>query len=162
MEGRLNLRRKDREALRERLFQKVGTAFERMFADGNQDQLVTFLQREGMASALGKEIAAFLLQEHVGADREVRPSDKQSPCCPKCQEPAERVTKRSEKLPERVLQTESGKVTLCREQWRCKKCRIVFFSARSKAGIKDGGVQPATDRKERAAGGQGGIVPGGQ
>ena len=162
MEGRLNLRRKDREALREEFFQRAGVAFERMFADGNQEQLVTFIEREGLACVLGKEIAAFLLERHAAADREVRPSDRQPACCPKCHKPAERVTKRTEKLPEREVQTDAGKVTLRREQWRCRKCRVVFFSARSKAGLGDRGLQSAADRKRRAASGQGGLVSGGQ
>jgi len=162
MEGRLNLRRKDREALRERLFQKVGAAFERMFADGNQDQLVTFIQREGLACALGKEIASFLLQEHVSADKEARPTEKQPPCCPKCHKPAERVTKRTQKLPERDMQTEAGPVRLRREQWRCKKCRIVFFSAGPQAGLGDGGIQSAAGAKGGSTGGASGLVSGGQ
>lgn len=162
MEGRLNLRRKDREALREEFFRRAGAAFERMFAEGNQDQLVTFIEREGLACALGKDIAAFLLERHTAADREARPSEKQPPCCPKCHKPAERVTKPTEKLPEREVTTHAGKVTLRREQWRCRKCRILFFSARSKVGLGDRRLQSAADRKRSAAGGQGGVVPGGQ
>lgn len=162
MEGRLSLRRKDREALRERLFQKVGNAFERMFADANQDQLVTFLQREGLACALGREIAALLLQEHVSADKEARPSEKQPPCCPKCHKPAKRVSKRNDKLLEREMQTDAGKVTLRREQWRCQKCRIVFFSAGPQAGLGDGRVQSTAGAKSGAAGGAVGVVSGGQ
>jgi hypothetical protein len=162
MEGRLNLRRKDREALREEFFQLAGVAFERMFAEGNQDQLVTFIEREGLACALGKEVAAFLLERHAASDRAVRPSDKQPPGCPKCHEPAERVTKPTQKLLEREVHTDAGKVTLRREQWRCRKCRVVFFSARSKAGVGDGRIQPSADRKRRAAGGQGVVVPGSQ
>jgi len=162
MEGRLNLRRRDREALREEFFRHAGAAFERMFAEGNQDQLITFIEREGLACALGKEVAAFFLERHAAADRAVRPSEKQPPCCPKCQEAGVRVTKPSEKLPEREVQTDVGKVTLRREQWRCRKCRVVFFSARSKAGVRNRRIQSAADRKRGAVGGQGGIVPGGQ
>jgi hypothetical protein len=40
------LHRKDREALRERWLLRAGKAFERMFAETNQDQLVTFTERE--------------------------------------------------------------------------------------------------------------------
>lgn len=158
MEGRLNLTRKDRGALREEFFQRAAVAFERMFAEANQQQLVTFIEREGLACALGKDLAAFLLERHAASDREVRPSDKQPPCCPKCQKPAERVSKRNEKLPERDVQTDAGKVTLRRERWRCPKCRIVFFSARSKAGVRGRRLQSAADRERRAAGGQGGVV----
>src|SRR5438093_6076935 len=130
MEGRSLLRRKDREALRERWLQRAGTAFERMFAEANQEQLVTFTEREDLAVALSKELATFLLEEHVAADRQVRPSDKQAPCCPKCQQPGQRVRKQNEKLPERELTTRAGDIRLQREQWKCKKCRIVFFSVR--------------------------------
>lgn len=137
MEGRSFLRRKDREALRERWLLRAGKAFERMFAEANQDQLVTFTEREDMACLLGKELAAFLLEEHAAADGQVRPSEKRSPCCPKCQQPGERVTKRNEKLPERELTTRVGEIMLRREQWRCKKCRILFFSAGPQAEIGD-------------------------
>lgn len=127
MEGRSFLRRKDREALRERWLLRAGKAFERMFAEGNQEELVTFTQREDMACLLGQELAAFLLEEHAAADGQVRPSEKRPPCCPKCQQPGERVTKRSEKLPDRDVRSRAGKVTLRREKWRCQKCRILFF-----------------------------------
>src|SRR5438105_9894650 len=105
MEGRSFLRRKDREALRERWLLRAGKAFERMFAEANQDQLVTFTEREDMACLLGEELAAFLLEEHAAADGQVRLSDKRPPCCPRCQHVAERVTKATEKLPERELTT---------------------------------------------------------
>lgn len=162
MEGRSFLRRKDREALRERWLVRAGKAFERMFAEANQDQLVTFTEREDMACLLGQELAAFLLEEHAAADGQVRASEKQPPCCPKCQQPAARVTKGNEPLPERELTTRAGAVKLRREQWRCSKCRIVFFSVRPQAEVGDGGLQSAADGKGGAAGGQGGIVPRGQ
>jgi hypothetical protein len=127
MEGRSFLRRKDREALRERWLLRAGTAFERMFAEANQSQLVTFTQREAMACALAKELAAFLVEEHLAADSQVRPLVKQPPSCPKCQQPGEQLTKRNDALPERVLHSDAGDITLRREQWRCPKCRIVFF-----------------------------------
>src|SRR5437773_2495416 len=106
MAGRSFLRRKDREALRERWLQRAGKAFERMFAEAHQDQLVTFTEREDMACLLGEELAAFLLEEHAAADRQVRPSEKQPPCCPKCQQPGQRVAK--PQLPERELTTRAG------------------------------------------------------
>jgi hypothetical protein len=162
MEGRSFLRRKDREALRERWLLRAGQAFERMFAEANQDQLVTFTAREDMACLLGKELAAFLLEEHVTVEGQVRQSEKQPPGCPKCQKPAERVTKRSEKLPERELTTRAGEISLRREQWRCKTCRIVFFSVRPPAAVGDGEIQSAGSGDGHTAGQQGGIVPGGQ
>jgi hypothetical protein len=151
MEGRAILSRQEREALRARWEQRSAQAFERMFGAANQDQLVTFTEREDMACALGEELAKFLLEEHAAADAQVRPNAKRPPCCPKCRQPAERVTKRSAPLPERELTTRAGKVKLQREQWRCKPCRIVFFSAGPAAEVGDGGVQSA-------AGGEGGAA----
>jgi hypothetical protein len=162
MEGRSFLRRKDRESLRERWLLRAGQVFERMFAEANQDQLETFTEREDMACALGKELAAFLLEEHAAADHQVRPPEKQPPCCPKCQKPAERATKQSEKLPERELTTRAGEIKLRREQWHCKKCRVVFFSVRPQAEVGDGALQSASFRDGSPAGSQGGIVQGGE
>jgi hypothetical protein len=162
MEGRSFLRRKDREALRERWLLRAAKAFERMFAEANQDQLVTFTEREDMACALGNELAGFLLEEHAAADGQVRPSEKRPPCCPKCQKPAERAKKQHEKLPERELTTRAGEIKLQREQWGCKKCRIVFFSVRPEAEVGDGEIQSASFREGCTAGGQGGVVQGRQ
>ena len=162
MEGRSFLRRKDREALRERWILRAGKAFERMFAEANQDQLVTFTEREDMACALGEELAAFLLEEHAAADGQVRLSEKRPPCCPKCQKPAERVTKQNETLAERELTTRAGEIKLRREQWRCQKCRVVFFSVGPQAEVGDGEIQSAGFGERGSAGVQGGIVQGGE
>ena len=59
MEGRRFLHRRDREELRERWLLRSGQAFERMFAEANQDQLVTFTEREDMACLLGNELSDF-------------------------------------------------------------------------------------------------------
>jgi len=56
MEGRAILSRKDREALRARWEQRSAQAFERMFGAANQDQLVTFTEREDMACLLGAKL----------------------------------------------------------------------------------------------------------
>jgi len=160
MEGGRFLCRQDREGLRERWLLRAGRAFERMFGEGNQDQLVTFTEREDMACLLGKELAAFLLEEHAAADSQVRPSEKRPPCCPKCQQAGQRVTKPKAELPARQLRTRAGEIELKREQWRCKKCRIFFFSARPQAAVGDGGVQSAGVGESRPAGEQGGILQG--
>lgn len=162
MEGRSFLRRKDREALRERWLVRAGKAFERMFAEANQEQLVTFMEREDMACLLGQELKAFLLEEHLAADGQVRPAKKQPPRCPKCEQPATRVTKPEEDLPERPLTTRAGDIKLRREQWRCGKCRIVFFSAGPQAEAGDGRVQSVARAEGGAASEQGGVVQGRQ
>ena len=162
MEGRSFLRRQEREGLRERWLLRAGKAFERMFAEANQEQLVTFTEREDMACLLGKELAAFLLEEHAAADAQVRPSEKRAPCCPKCQGPAARVTQRNDALPKRPLTTRAGAIKLGREQWRCGKCRIVFFSAGPKAEVGDGGLQSVALAEGGSASEQGGVVQGRQ
>lgn len=160
MEGRSFLRRQDREGLRERWLLRAGKAFERMYAEANQEQLVTFTEREDMACLLGKELAAFLLEEHAAADEQGKPSEQRPPCCPKCQQPGERVTQRKEKLPERELTTRAGEIKLRREQWRCKKCRVLFFSARPQAEAGDGKIQSAHPAEGGSAGEQGGVIQG--
>ena len=160
MEGRAVLSRKEREALRARWEQRSGQAFERMFGAAHQDQLVTFTEREDMACLLAKELAAFLLEEHSAADGQARPNAKRPPCCPKCQQPAARHTQRHAALPERELTTRAGEVKLRREQWRCRKCRIIFFSAGPAAEAWDGALQSAGFGEGGAAGEQGDLVPG--
>jgi hypothetical protein len=162
MEGRPFLRRKDREALRERWLLRAGQAFERMFAEANQDQLVTFTEREDVACLLGKELAAFLLEERTAADSEVRPSERRPPACPKCQKPGERVTQPDDKLPNRDLTTRAGKIEVQREQWKCRKCRILFFSVRPQTEVGNGGIQSAAAAKSGATGNPGGLVRGSQ
>lgn len=164
MESHLILRRRDREALREEWFQRAGQAFERMFGKANQDQLITFTQREDMACALGQELSQFLLEKHVAADVQVKPSEKRPPCCPRCQQPAQQVSERKPQanLPERSLTTRAGEITMRRQRWRCRKCRIVFFSARPQAGFGDGRVQPAAVGEGSAAGGQGAFLQRGE
>jgi len=88
------LRGQDREVLREEWIRRAGQAFERMFGKANQDQLITFTQREDMACALGQELSQFLLENHVAADVQAKPSEKRPPCCPRCQQPAQPVAER--------------------------------------------------------------------
>lgn len=141
MDGNLRLSSKEREELKERFMKKAAAAFERMFGRANQDQLVTFTQREDLACLLAEDMAGSLLEEHACKDTQARPTQAAA-CCPQCHRPGKRVTKRNEKLEERPLTTRAGPITLRREKWRCAKCRIVFFSAGPQAGVGDGGLQP--------------------
>ena len=140
MEGQRFLHRKEREALRERWLLCAGQAFERMFAEANQDQLLTFTQREDLACQLGQELATFLLQEHVTVEGAVRLPKNRPACCPYCQQTGQRVTSPEQALPGRELTTRAGVVKLQREQWSCSKCRRVFFSARPQAAIGNRGI----------------------
>lgn len=147
------------EERRERWRKRTEAAFERMFAG---KELTTFTEREDEAMLIARELAAFMLEEQLADDPQVRPADEQSACCPKCQKPGQRVTKRSAKLPERPLTTRAGEITLRREKWRCPACRVVFFSVRPQAEAGHGRVQPAGGGEGRAAGGQGAVVRGRQ
>lgn len=151
MDGNLRLSSKERAELRERFLKKAAAAFERMFGKANQDQLVTFTQREDLACLLGEEMAASLLEEHAAKDVQARPTPDRA-CCPRCQKPGKRVIQGKEKLEERPLTTRAGQITLRREKWRCSKCRIVFFSAGPQAGVGDGGLQSAGCGESGAAG----------
>ncbi len=104
-----------------------------MFCDKNQEELVTLTEREDMAVSLGKELAAFLLEEHVAADPAKAPAEACSACCPKCGQPGTPAPQKAGKgrasLPERTVRTRAGDIDVQRARWKCGRCRIVFFSA---------------------------------
>ena len=115
-------------ALRKRWKQRTDAAFERMFAGKSEEELVTFTEREDMAVLIGKEMAAFLLEENVARDSAVEPAEASTTCCPKCGQPGKPAIRKGEKLVERTVATRAGKVRMHRQRWRCAKCRIIFFS----------------------------------
>ena len=126
--------------LRDRWRRRSEAAFERMYGNKNQDQLVTMTQREDMAMLIAKELAAFLLEEHLALDPAVRPHPEAAPVCPRCGQPGRRAMKSKEPLPDRRMRTRAGDIKLERERWRCPKCRILFFSAGCSAATGDGGL----------------------
>ena len=65
----------ERERLRVEWMERSAQAFERMFAEDQQQGLVTFTQREDRAVDLGGELARWLVEEHVAADPSARPSE---------------------------------------------------------------------------------------
>ncbi len=114
-------------SLRERWRQRTDAAFERMFSEKNQEELVTFTEREDMVVLIATEMAAFLLEEHLARDPLVRPAESVSSACPKCGKAGERCRKKEEAPPTRCVTTRVGEVELRRERWRCASCRIIFF-----------------------------------
>ena len=116
-----------REELRQRFLAHAAAAFDLMFQPQYQDQLVTFDQREERASELGRDLTAWLLQQHANADPDARPDEQPPPACPKCGRPGRRGTRAEAPLPQRQVTTLSGEVTLKRPKWRCTACRVVFF-----------------------------------
>ena len=125
-------------SLREKWRRRTEAAFERMFGGKSHEELVTFTQREDMAAMIAREMAAFLLEEHLARDPLVRPAQDAGVGCPKCGKAGERFMKKADALPGRCVTTRVGEVELKRERWRCPSCRIVFFSARRSAEVGDG------------------------
>jgi hypothetical protein len=122
-----------REELRRRWLSHAAAAFDLMFDPQYQDELGTFDQRELRALDLGRDLTAWLIQQHANADGQARPDDSSPPACPKCGQAGRRVTPPDEPLPSRPVTTLSGEVTLRREKWRCTACRVVFFPPRRQA-----------------------------
>jgi hypothetical protein len=147
--------------LQERWRQRAEAAYERMFGGKSEEELVTLTQREDMAVLIGKELAAFLLEEHVARDKAAQPAEASTTCCPKCGQPGKPAARAGEKLVERTVTTRAGDVRMRRQRWFCAKCRIVFFSARRSATSGDGRFQPAGVGHGGSPVDQGVVVRGG-
>ena len=135
---------KQKDARYERWLARAAGAYERMFGGKSHEELVTLTEREDMAVCLGKELAAFLLEEHVAADPAKAPAEACTACCPKCGQPGtpapQKAGKRGASLPERTVRTRAGDIDVRRERWKCGRCRIVFFSARRSPEVGHGRV----------------------
>jgi hypothetical protein len=127
-----------RERLRAQWLLHAETVFDLLFAD-DQEQLVTFDQREERVIALTLELRAWLLEQHTAEDPAVRLPGGQTAACPKCGQPGQRRTPTGAPLPARQLTCDDGQeVTLRREQWHCKTCRVSFFPSGPEAPTGDG------------------------
>jgi len=124
--------------LHERWVQRTEAAFRRMFEGKSQEELVTLTQREDMAVLIGRELAAFLLEEHVALDPAAQPAEASTTCCPKCGQAGIPPVEEGKELPERRVTTRAGDIRMRRQRWCCAKCRIVFFSAGRSAACGDG------------------------
>ena len=127
-----------RGTLHERWVQRAEAAYRRMFEGKSQEELVTLTQRESMAVLIGRELAAFLLEEHVALDSAAEPAEASTTCCPKCGQPGASAVQGDEELPERRVTTRAGEIGVRRQRWWCEKCRVVFFSAGRSAASGDG------------------------
>jgi hypothetical protein len=132
--------RPTREELRQRFLTQAAAAFDLLFDPQHQEQLITFQQREERACQLGRDLTAWMLQQHLNADPHAQPDATYTPSCPKCHRPGRRVTPEGDPLPRRPVTTLAGEVTLQRQKWRCTTCRVVFFPPGSAAAAGDGGV----------------------
>ena len=91
-----------RGTVHERWVQRSEAAYRRMFEGKSQEELVTLTQRETMAVAIGKELAAFLLEEQVARDQAAEPTEAASTCCPKCGQPGTPAAEEGQELLERT------------------------------------------------------------
>jgi hypothetical protein len=108
-----------------------------MFEGKSEEELVTLTQRENMAVLIGKELAAFLLEEHVAMDGAAQPVEASTTCCPKCGQPGTPAVQ-EEELSARTVTTRAGQIRVRRQRWECEKCRIGFFPAGREVGLGDG------------------------
>ena len=116
-----------RAELRRRWLAHAAAAFDLMFHPDHQPDLVTFDQREARACELGRDLSAWLIQQHANADELARPAADREVRCPKCGRPARRTTAPGEPPPGRRLTGLSGAVELRRDRFTCTACRVVFF-----------------------------------
>lgn len=93
---------------RDRWMQRAEAAYQRMFEGKSQEELVTLTQRETMAMLIGKELAAFLIEEHGAADPAAKSAEASS-TCPKCGQPGTRAAQEGEDLSERTVTTRAGR-----------------------------------------------------
>lgn len=147
---------------RERWLQRAEAAYQRMFAGKSEEELVTLTQREDMAVLIGRELAAFLLEEHVAMDSAAQPVEASTTCCPKCGRPGTPAVQKGQELCERAMATRAGQIRVRRQRWQCRKCRIVFFSARPPLGSGDRRLQSNRASKGGSPGEQGAVVRRGQ
>jgi uncharacterized protein with PIN domain len=151
-----------RGTVHERWVQRAEAAYRRMFEGKSQEELVTLTQREDMAVLIGRELAAFLLEEHVALDPAAQPAEASATRCPKCGQAGTPAVEAGKELPERTVTTRAGEIEMRRQRWCCAKCRIVFFSAGHPAGSGDGRLQPDGARQGGSSGEQGAVVCGGE
>lgn len=110
---------KQKDTRHEGRLARAAAAYERMFGGKSHEELVTLTEREDMAVCFGKELAVFLLEEHVAADPAGAPTEASIACCPKCGQPGKPVPqkggKRGVTLPERKVRTCAGDIDIRRE-----------------------------------------------
>jgi hypothetical protein len=130
-------------SLRERWLQRAEAAYRRMFEGKSKEELVTLTQREDMAVLIGRELATFLLEEHVARDPAAQPAEAATTCCPKCGQPGTPAIEEGKELPARAVTTRVGEIGVRRQRWCCAKCRIFFFPLDVRLRLGTEGYSPA-------------------
>jgi hypothetical protein len=120
---------KQREQRRKEFLAKAGHAFDAMFDEDQQEQLITMTQREDRVLQKGGELQSWLLEQHLQTDPLANPAEADALRCPKCRRLGVRDSAEQEAVP-RVLVTRAGTQEFPRWKYRCPFCRTVFFPLR--------------------------------
>jgi hypothetical protein len=115
-----------REELRLKFREMADAAFDAMFEDDQQEQLITMTQREDRVLQKGAELQAWLLEQHLTIDPLANPAEAEALRCPKCRSLGVRDGDELEAVP-RHLKTRAGKQEFQRWKYRCPSCKAVFF-----------------------------------
>jgi hypothetical protein len=113
------------EQLRREFLVRAEAAFEQMFGDDGQNELVTFSEREDRACEVTDALARWLLEEHLTLDGAADPGAQVD--CPLCGGPVRYDSPEQAELEVREFQTRRGKIEYERAARRCPRCRRVFF-----------------------------------
>ena len=116
----------NKSALRSQFRRMAESAFDAMFDDDQQDQLITMTQREDRILQKSAELEAWLLEEHLKIDPLANPAEADALRCPKCRGMGVRDGDEKEAVP-RHLKTRVGKQEFTRWKYRCPACKAVFF-----------------------------------
>ena len=115
-----------RDDLRRKFRLMAEAAFNAMFDEDQQEQLITMTQREDRILQKSAEMQAWLLEEHLKTDPLADPSQADALRCPKCRGIGVRDGDEKEPVP-RDLKTRAGKQAFSRWKYRCPACKAVFF-----------------------------------
>jgi hypothetical protein len=79
--------------------EKAGAAFDALFDEDQQEQLITLTQREDGVLEQGSALQAWLLEEHLRADAVAGPAAAEGIRCPKCRRLGVRDSGEKEPVP---------------------------------------------------------------
>ena len=122
----MTLPRNIREQMRRAFQQRAGEAFDAMFDEDQQEQLITLTQREDRILEKGAELQAWLMEQHLSTDPLGEPAAAEAIRCPKCRRLGVREPNETEPVP-RSVTTRAGEQQFQRGRYRCPSCRTVFF-----------------------------------
>ena len=115
-----------RDELRRKFRRMAEAAFNAMFDDDQQEQLLTMTQREDRILQKGAELQAWLLKQHLKSDPLADPAEAEALHCPKCRHLGVRDGDEPEAVLRRV-KTRAGMQEFKRWKYRCPSCDAVFF-----------------------------------